>query len=314
MRLSGKLAVAAVILAGAGGLFAFWLSGPTRLSAAELAAFPAGDAGRGRRIFFAGGCASCHAAEQAKDERVFELVGGLSLETQFGAFVAPNISPHPEDGIGKWSLEDFANAMMRGVSPRGEHYYPAFPYGSYARMAPADVSDLFAFMKTLPPAAGKADDHRLGFPFTIRRGLGLWKQLYIDDQPVIALPGDAPEPLRLGRYLVEGPSHCGECHTARGITGGLDKSQWLAGAVAAEGDGVVPNITSGEGGIDWSEAEIAEFLSSGFTPEFDTAGGSMAAVIRNTSKLTPEDRAAMAAYLKAVPPHPNGYPARQTQP
>ena len=107
--------------------------------------------------------------------------------------------------------------MLRGVSPSGQHYYPAFPYTSYARMQPADVADLFAYMKTLPAVAGKAPPHRLGFPFNIRRGLGLWKLLYLSDQPVITLADDAPEQVRLGRYLVEGPGHCGECHTPRDL-------------------------------------------------------------------------------------------------
>jgi mono/diheme cytochrome c family protein len=312
MRLLGKLAVATVVLVALGGLLAFYLTGPNRLNAEELAAFEAGDAARGERIFWAGGCASCHAKEGSKEEELLELVGDVELKTPFGEFVAPNISPHPEDGIGGWSLEDFANAMMRGVSPDGRHYYPAFPYTSYARMQPGDIADLFAFLQTLPPVEGRADDHRLDFPFNIRRGLGLWKQLYLSNEPVIALSDDAAESVRLGRYLVEGPGHCGECHTPRAFTGGLDKDQWLAGAVAAEGDGVVPNITAGEGGIDdWSEEDIAYFFESGFTPDFDSVGGDMAEVQRNLSMLPAEDRAAIAAYLKAIPPHPNGYPARE---
>lgn len=125
---------------------------------------------------------------------------------------------------------------------------------------------------------------------------------------MIALPADASEQVKLGRYLTEGPGHCGECHTPRGILGGVDKSRWLAGAVAAEGEGKVPNITSGEGGLgDWSQSDIAYMLESGFTPDFDSVGGSMAAVQRNMAKITAEDREAIAAYLKAVPPHPKGY-------
>jgi mono/diheme cytochrome c family protein len=309
MRTSSRLAIAAAALAAAAGLAFWFLTAPNRLDAATLAAMPQGDATRGERIFYAGGCTSCHARPKAEGDALLQLAGGLELVTGFGAFVAPNISQHPQDGIGGWTQADFANAMLRGVSPAGEHYYPAFPYTSYARMTAGDIADLYAFMKTLPSVEGEAGSHRLGFPFTMRRGLGLWKRLYLDDEPVIAVPQDAPEPLRLGRYLVEGPGHCGECHTPRAITGGLDKGEWLAGAVAAEGEGIVPNITPE--GLDWSEDEIAEFLSSGFTPDFDTAGGSMAAVVRNTARLTPEDRAAMAAYLKAVPGRANGYPARE---
>lgn len=308
MGLARKIFVAFLALAAIGG-GAFWiLTEPQKLGAEEVAALGSGDATRGERIFYAGGCASCHARPQAEGEALLELAGGVQLNTPFGIFVAPNISSDPTDGIGAWSTEDLANAMLKGVSPNGSHLYPAFPYTSYARMRPADVADLHAFLQTLPAVSGKAPDHQLGFPFNIRRGLGLWKRLFLSGQPVIALPTDASEEIKLGRYLVEGPGHCGECHTPRSPIGGTDKTRWLAGAVAAEGEGNVPNITSGEGGIgDWSAGDISYFLESGFMPDFDSAGGAMAAVIRNTSKLRPEDRAAIAAYLKAIPPHPNGY-------
>ena len=306
-----KLIGSALVL-GCIGAASFWLlTEPKRLDAATLAELGAGDATRGERIFWAGGCTSCHSRPKSEGDARLELAGGLELKTPFGTFVAPNISPDPQDGIGIWSLEDFANAMMRGVAPDGSHLYPSFPYTSYARMKPADVADLYAFMKTLPAAAGKAPGHSLSFPFDIRRGLGLWKLLHLSDAPVIALAADAPEKVVLGRYLVEGPGHCGECHTPRDFTGGADKTRWLSGAAAAEGDGIVPNITSGEGGIgDWSEGDIASYLETGFTPEFDSVGGAMVEVQRNMARLQPADREAIAAYLKSIPPHPNGYPAR----
>lgn len=310
MGLSGRILSAAIVLGVAGGAAFWFLTAPKTLGSDELAALGTGDPARGEAVFNAGGCTSCHAKPKAEGAARLELVGGVELNTPFGTFVAPNISQDPRDGIGLWSAEEFANAMLRGVSPEGDHYYPAFPYSSYARMAPADIGDLYAYMKTLPAAAGAAPDHRLGFPFNIRRGLGLWKLLHLSDEPVIALAADAPETVRRGRYLVEGPGHCGECHTPRDLSGGVKKGEWLAGAVAAEGTGNIPNITAGEGSIGaWSEQEIAYFLESGFTPDFDSAGGAMAEVIKNTALLAPEDRAAIAAYLKAVPPRPNGYPA-----
>ena len=310
MGLTGRLLSTAIVL-GLAGAAAFWfLTAPKTLDAAEVAALGAGDAARGELIFNAGGCTSCHARPKSEGAARLELTGGVELNTPFGAFVAPNISQHPTDGIGAWSAEDFGNAMLRGVWPTGDHYYPAFPYGSYVRMQPGDVGDLFAYMKTLPPVEGRAPGHRLGFPFNIRRGVGMWKLLNLDPAPVIALADDAPDAVRRGRYLVEGPGHCGECHTPRDLSGGLKKDLWLSGAVAAEGTGNIPNITSGEGGIGaWSADEIAYFLESGFTPEFDSAGGAMAEVIQNTSRLPAEDRAAIAAYLKAIPPLPDGYPA-----
>jgi mono/diheme cytochrome c family protein len=307
-----KLAgTAAVVVAGCA--VAGWvLSAPVKLDRDTLAQLGPGDAAKGERIFNAGGCTSCHASPGAKDDERLKLGGGLELKTAFGTFVVPNISQDKNDGIGAWSMADFANAMLKGVGPSGENLYPAFPYPSYARMKPSDVADLYAFMQTLPAVSGRAPAHKLSFPFNIRRGVGLWKRLYLSDKPVIEFAAGTSDAILAGRYLVEGPGHCGECHTPRDAGGGSRKGEWLAGAVAAEGEGIIPNITTGPGGIeDWSAADIASYLETGFTPDFDTVGGTMVDVQENMARLTPDDRAAIAAYLKAIPPHPNGYPARK---
>ena len=307
-----KLVGAAIVLGGVGAIAGWALSAPVRLDADTLAKLAPGDATKGKRIFLAGGCSSCHARPGAKGQARLELAGGLELKTPFGTFVPPNISQDARDGIGAWTVQDLANAMMKGVSPSGEHFYPAFPYASYARMKSQDIADLYAFMKTLPAVSGKAPDNALSFPFNIRRGIGLWKWLYLSPEPVVALPDGTSEQVLAGRYLAEGPGHCGECHTPRDLAGGLKKDEWLAGAVAAEGSGVVPNVTSGQGGIGgWSAADIANYLETGFTPEFDSVGGAMVEVQKNMAELPAEDREAIAAYLKAIPPHPNGYPARK---
>ena len=307
-----KLALIVAFLAISGGSFFWWITAPSRLGDAQIASFPAGDAQAGERMFHAGGCASCHAVPKSEGDKRFELPGGVELKTPFGTFVAPNISQHETDGIGGWTSAEFARAMLKGVSPDGRHYYPAFPYTSYARMNPADIVDLFAFLKTTPAIEGEAADHELGFPFNIRRGLGLWKLVNLSSDPAIVLENDASEQARRGQYLVEGPGHCGECHSPRDIGGAVLKDRWLAGAAAAEGEGVVPNITPGEGGIGgWSEADIAYYLETGFTPDFDSVGGAMVEVQRNMAALPPEDRAAIAAYLKSIPPRANGYPSRR---
>lgn len=296
-----KLAVLVVLLAVAGGLVFWFVTAPNRLSSERLAAIGEGDVARGEQVFWAGGCTSCHAAPGAKGDDKLALSGGLELATDFGTFVAPNISSDSVDGIGDWSAADFANAMLAGVSPDGAHYYPAFPYTSYTRMSDQDVADLFAFMKTLPAVSGAAPDHNIGFPFNIRRAMGGWKLLFMHPEPAVALAETSPQ-IERGQYLVEGPGHCGECHTSRNPVGGIDYSNWLAGAPAAEGEGFVPNITGGEGGLgDWSAADIAYYLESGFTPDFDSVGGAMVAVQENMAKLTKDDRDAIAAYLKAVP-------------
>lgn len=299
-----KLAGLALVLGAAGGLVFWLLSAPKPLAAERLSDMPQGDVKRGETIFWAGGCTSCHAAPGSKGDAKLALAGGLQLKTAFGTFVAPNISSDPKDGIGSWTQEQFANAMLAGVSPEGEHYYPAFPYSSYARMTDRDVADLYAFMKTLPAVQGAAPGHQLSFPFNIRRSLGMWKLLFMHEGKVADLPGAAADVAR-GQYLVEGPGHCGECHTGRNLIGGPQLAKWLAGGAAAEGDGFVPNITGGEKGIgEWSANDIAYYLESGFTPDFDSVGGAMVAVQENMAKLAKEDRAAIAAYLKAIPPLP----------
>jgi mono/diheme cytochrome c family protein len=296
-----KLAAALVLMAIAAAAIFWFLTMPRHVGEEVAAAMESGDAARGERMFWAGGCASCHAAKASKDEARLQLGGGLALATPFGTFHAPNISMDRENGIGAWTGADFANAMLEGVAPDGSHYYPAFHYSSYARMKPEDVADLWAFMKTLPPVAQANIPHDLPLPFRLRRGVGLWKLLYLSPDPVISVDM-SNEKLVLGRYLVEGPGHCGECHTPRNPIGGPQKSRWLAGGPAPDGPGRIPNITPGGRDVKaWSESDIAYYLESGFTPEFDAVGGSMVEVQENMARLRPDDREAIAAYLKAIP-------------
>ena len=285
-----------------GMALAWVISAPTALTAKEVAALPVGDAGKGERLFWAGGCASCHADAKATGDEKLRLGGGVELHSPFGTFVAPNISPHKTEGLGSWSLADFTNAMKRGVSPDGRHYFPAFPYTSYVNMQDQDVSDLRAYLNTLEPVEIASKPHKVGFPFNIRRAVGFWKFLYFDptpDQPTEA----ASEQIALGRYLVEALGHCGECHTPRNVIGGPKADRRLAGGPSPEGDGTIPNITPHADGIGgWSVKDIVYSLETGFTPEFDSFGSSMTSVQQNMAKLTDEDRQAIAAYLKSIPP------------
>jgi mono/diheme cytochrome c family protein len=301
-----------VVLAIVAAALAWFVTAPSPLAAAQLPAHAA-DPANGERVFHAAGCASCHAAPEAQGDDRLKLGGGLELNTPFGLFRVPNISPDPQTGIGGWSELAFVNAVKRGVSPGGGHYYPAFPYGSYARMTIEDILDLKAFMDTLPAVSNAVSGHELGFPYNVRRGVGLWKRLYLTEEPVVALAGDDPV-IQRGRYLVEGPGHCGECHTSRDSMGGLRTDAWLAGAPNPEGRGVIPNITPHEEGLaSWSASDIAGALKSGFKPDFDTFGGRMAAVQAELAHLPDEDLAAIAAYLKAAPALPDAV-ERQEQP
>jgi mono/diheme cytochrome c family protein len=283
-----RLALLGLVAVGIGG--GLFLTAPSPLSAADqatLAGFEA-DATRGEAVYWAAGCASCHTAPDSDDK--LTLAGGYAFATEFGTFYAPNISMDPDQGIGGWSLAEFANATQRGVSPDGSHYYPAFPYTSYALMEGQDVADLWAFWQTLPASDVQSKAHEVGFPFNIRRSLGGWKLL------------NGPVPLSAedrGTYLVEALSHCGECHTPRDAIGGLDRARWLQGAPNPSGRGTIPALTPDK--LTWSESDIASYLKDGFTPDFDSAGGSMVSVIDNLSQLPDADRAAIATYLKALP-------------
>ena len=273
----------------------WYLSGPEFLSDSALSEIEP-DLQRGEWVFYASGCASCHSAPDATGSEKLTLAGGRRFETQFGTFIAPNISSDPDFGIGSWTTEEFANAVIFGTSPNSQHYYPAFPYSSYSNMTPEDVVSLHAFVKTLPSSPEPSVAHEIGFPFNIRRTLGAWKLLFVNTDWVVK--ADLSEQQQHGRYLVEALGHCGECHTPRNALGGLDYGAWLSGAPNPSGKGRIPAISSDK--LDWSEADIAEYLRSGFTPDYDSAGGEMAEVIENTSRLGDDDRAAIAAYLKFV--------------
>lgn len=273
----------------------WWITMPARESEAALAGL-SGDAAQGESVFWAAGCASCHAAPGAEGEARLVLSGGLGFDTEFGTFHAPNISPDPEAGIGSWTLADLANAMRHGTAPDGAHYYPAFPYTSYARADLQDIADLHAFLQTLPPSSEPSLPHEVGFPFNIRRSLGGWKFLFANEDWVMPANG---EEITRGRYLVEALGHCGECHTPRNALGGPDYSRWLQGAPSPDGKGRIPALTPDA--LAWSELDIAAYLSTGFTPEFDSAGGEMADVVLNLAHLPESDLRAIAAYLKSLP-------------
>ncbi len=257
-----------------------------------------GDAIAGEAVFWAAGCASCHAAEGATGAARLVLAGGQRFASEFGTFIAPNISMHPEQGIGAWSFADFVTAVQEGTSPEGRHYYPAFPYGAYRLAARQDLADLWAFWQTLPSADTPSAPHEIGFPFSIRRAVGAWNLLNLHDDFVVT--GELTEAETRGRYLAEALAHCAECHTPRDALGGLDRRAWMAGAPNPSGSGTIPALTPDR--LTWSEAEIAAYLNDGFTPDFDSAGGHMVSVIRNIAMLGDEDRLAIAAYLKALPP------------
>jgi mono/diheme cytochrome c family protein len=305
--MSWKKIIGGLVVLGIIGLGVFWfVTEPAPLPASALSTGYKPNLANGETIFTIGGCVSCHQTP-GQDDRL-KLGGGVALASPFGTFYAPNISPDAKNGIGAWSELDFVNAVQRGIGRQGEHLYPALPYTSYAKLKLDDVRDLYAYIKTVPAVDTPNKPHDVGFPFNIRRLLGGWKFLYFDDKPFVPDPAKSPEWNR-GAYLVMGPGHCSECHSPRNAFGGIEKDKLFAGAPNPEGKGWVPNITPHADGIgSWKEADIAEFLKSGLTPEFDSAGGSMAEVIQNTSRLTDDDRKAIATFLVSLPAIPGKAP------
>jgi mono/diheme cytochrome c family protein len=292
MRILGWLLGLGVVAAAV----LWFLARPAPLAEADVAGLT-GDATRGEAVFWATGCASCHMADGADGAAELVLAGGQRFPSDFGTFIAPNISQDATHGIGGWSLLDLANALTRGVSPEGEHYYPALPYSSYAKMNLQDVADLHAFLQTLPADPTPSLPHEIGFPFSIRDSIGVWKLLFLTDDWAVA--GSLTPTAERGRYIAEAMAHCGECHTPRGALGGMDTARWLGGAPNPSGQGRIPNITPAA--LGWSAGDIVQYLTTGFTPEFDSVGGHMAHVVANMARLPETDRQAVAEYLLLVP-------------
>ena len=286
--------IAPAVVAAVLGAAAFWyLTIPVSIPAA-LFGPRAPDLANGRIMFLIGGCASCHAVPKQDDAT--RLGGGLALASPFGTFYVPNISPDANDGIGQWNEAQFVTAMVKGVSPAGEHLYPAFPYTSYQKMRYDDLRDLFAYLKTLPPVAGKVRGHTLPFPFSIRRTLGLWKLLFLDGEAFTYDPSQSAQWNR-GAYLVNAPGHCAECHSPRNFLGAVVASKRFTGGRTEQGG--VPSIRQDKL-AHWKVEDFVEVLDTGMTADSDKVGGVMVEVVRNTSQLSAADREAMAVYLKSL--------------
>ncbi|MGI9168709.1 MAG: c-type cytochrome [Caulobacteraceae bacterium] len=291
-----------LLFAGAGaavlGLAGFWLlTEPATVHTAALGPHTP-DLANGRTMFLAGDCAACHATPLQKNPD--RLGGGLGLVSKFGTFYAPNISADVKDGVGGWTEAQFVTAVTKGTSPEGEHFYPIFPYASFQRMKTEDVRDLFAYIKTLPAVAGRAPRNEVPFPFNIRRGVGLWKLLYLDGK-TYRTDGSKSAQWNRGAYLVNGPEPCAECHSPRNALGAIAAKKRFSGNPIGFAKGGFPNITT----LEWSRDDWERLLETGVTAKGDPVGrvgGPMVEVVRSTAQLSPEDRAAMAEYLVSLRP------------
>ena len=230
---------------------------------------------RGEHLAAVAQCASCHTAEGG-----VPWAGGYAIETKFGTFYGPNLTSDVETGIGGWTAGEFERAVRHGLAP-DRRLWPAFPYPSYSGLTDEDVADLWAYVLTIPPVRQEDLPHDLGWP--IRGMLGIWRALAY--RPLST-------PLDRGAYLATAVAHCGECHTPRGALGGTREGKMFAG----NDEPPVPAPAIDD--LGWDRSEWASFLEDGLTPDGEGTGGEMRRVIRDgTSKLTPADRDALAAWL-----------------
>jgi len=256
-----------------------------------------GDPKRGEYLAKAGGCLGCHTEAR---EGAVPYAGGRALDTPFGVFYGPNITPHAA-GLGRWREADFFRAMREGRRPDGAHYFPAFPYPSFTNITDADLRDLWAYLRSLKPEARESRPHELKFLYRWRFLVGLWKWLYFTPGPFAADAQRSPA-LNRGAYLVQALGHCGECHTPRNWLGAMKKDRFLGGV---EGDDGAPNLTPTRL-KKWSDGELKDFLGSGMTPDGDVTGETMGEVIKNTTgQLSAQDLDAVVAYLRSLPPLPD---------
>ncbi len=269
------------------------------LSFASLAA-AAGDSKHGEYVVRLGGCLGCHTEDK---KGAVPFAGGRALKTPFGTFFGPNITPHPQAGIGHWGEADFIRAIRHGKRPDGANYFPAFPYPSFTKITDNDLRDIWAYLRTLPPSSRVNQPHDLRFPFGWRIAVTFWKWLFFTPGPFAGVP-DASPTVNRGAYLVQALAHCSECHTPRNFLGGPKRDRFLAGGKGPDGKNV-PNLTPTRLEL-WSDADLKEFFSTGVTLDGDTVSETMHEVVRNTtSQLAPDDLAALMAYLRSLPPLPD---------
>jgi mono/diheme cytochrome c family protein len=290
----GALTLLAVL-----GLAVFWLITMPRPLTAEALPQHQASVPNGERLYNAGGCHSCHLPAKDNSTIKAELpAGGRAFNTPIGILYPPNLTPDTASGLGQWTDIEFVNAMQKGIGRDGQHLIPAFPYTSYTHMNVTDILDIRAYLATLPAIRNAIPANEVfGLP-VVRRGLGLWKYIGLDETKTAADAGHN-ETWNKGRYLVDGPGHCNECHTPRTIFMTSNTNSYLSGGPHPEGVGKVPSL---RGLVERKRfknaADLASALQFGESMGYqDMSAGGMAAVQRNMSKLPREDLNAIAEYL-----------------
>jgi mono/diheme cytochrome c family protein len=257
-------------------------------------------AARGKYLAILGDCAGCHTAPHQP-----AFSGGLPFTAAFGTLYSTNITPDRQTGIGNWTADQFYRALHKGIAADGRHLYPAFPYIYFAKVTRADTDALFAYLKTLPPVHKQPTPNRLLFPFNIRLMMVFWNWLYLDAKPFTADPAKAALVNR-GDYLVNALGHCAACHTPKNLLFGDEKNKPLAGGVVDNWFAANLSGDAGEGLGHWTLDDLSRYFATGRNAYTTAAGSMQEKVTLSTSRMTADDRAAIAAYLKSLPPVPVG--------
>jgi mono/diheme cytochrome c family protein len=256
---------------------------------------------KGEYLTRAADCVACHLAPGGKP-----FAGGLSFKLPFGTLYSPNITPDKETGIGNWSDDEFVSALQKGVGKDGKHYYPAFPYTSYTLMSREDILAIKAYLFSLQPVNQKPPQNDLSFPFNQRWGMFFWNLVFASNERFVPDSKQSAEWNR-GAYLVQGPGHCGECHTPRNMFQAMSSGKSLAGGEV--GNWQAYNISSDvKYGIGaWPQESLINYLSQGYAPGYGGAGGPMADAVEHSLRfLDPADVKAIAVYLKSTPAQSQG--------
>ena len=285
--------IAAAVSIIGGSAFAAWVVQGPKVPPRDLANLE-GNIDRGAYVARLAGCIACHT--DTKSGRSV-LAGGAAIKTDFGSFYPPNITPHTNDGIGNWTVDDFARALPAGTSPGGEHYFPSFPYPFYTRLSNQDIADLWAAVRSVPQVAGKARPHDLNFPYGNPKSVGAWKRLFMETGELTSV-ADKSDAWNRGRYLARGPAHCGACHTPRNVLGGRKQDRRFGGGIGPAGE-KIPKITPRQlSSRGWSKDDLIYAFRTGIKPNGDVFGGSMAEVVRDGTRFWSDaDLSALADYV-----------------
>jgi mono/diheme cytochrome c family protein len=283
---------------------ALLLAAPSLIGANVASASEASSAAveRGKYLALAGNCAACHTAPEGA-----AFAGGLAFETPFGTIYSTNITPDPDTGIGKWTSEQFLQALRQGVRANGEHLYPVFPYTSFTKITDADAAALFAYLKSLPAVGSNAPANDMSFPYSQRWLMAAWNAMFFTEGPYQPDPKKSAVWNR-GAYLVEGLGHCSACHSPRNFLGAESSDAAFTGGVYNDkipGGAVrqwsAPNLTAASTGLAaWPVAEIAAYLKTGKNAHTVTFGPMNDVIMNSTRHLSDADLTAMATYLKSL--------------